>query len=87
MDRNLIRYFWNCGDDGIIQFALLRAHLNKHEKDVIEMMLDNCCTQEEAAELMGYSTRRVQEWWYSATGKLLSIPWVMAYAKQLQSTL
>jgi len=54
---------------------------------VIEMMLDNCCTQEEAAELMGYSVRRVQEWWYSATGKLLSIPWVMAYAKQLQTVL
>lgn len=84
MDRNLIKFFWNCGDDGIIQFALLRAHLNRHEKDTISLMLDDCYSQEEAAEKLGYSTRRIQEYWYSGTKKLLSIPWVVAYSKDLQ---
>lgn len=85
MDRNLLQYFWNCGDDQIIQFALQRAHLNKREEEVIKLLLDECCTQEEAAEIMGYSSRRVQEFWYSGADKLLNIAWVRAYAKALKT--
>lgn len=84
MDNNLLSYFWNCGDDTIIQFALQRGHLNKHEKDVIHLMLDECMTQEETAEAIGYSVRRTQEFWSSGAGKLLSIPWVRAYALELK---
>lgn len=80
MDRSLIRDFWNCGDSQIIEFAIVRARLNKREKDVVEHLLDECLTQEQTAELMDVSTRRVQDWWYSATDKLLAIPWVVAYA-------
>lgn len=86
MDRGLIQCFWDCGDDAIIQFAIQRAHLNKKEHEVLIHLLDECCTQEECAELMGYSTRRVQEYWYSATRKLLNISWVSAYAKALKDT-
>ena len=85
MDRSLIQCFWNCGDDQIIQFAIQRAHLNKNEKEIIRLVLDECCTQEEAAEVMGYSTRRTQDIWYSATNKLLNIKWVLAYAKALKN--
>ena len=85
MDRSLIRYFWGCGDNQIIEFALLRARLNRHEKDALRLMLDDCKTQEEAAEELDVSTRRLQEWWYSATDKLLAIPWVVAYAEKLKS--
>lgn len=85
MDKSLIKYFWNCGDNDIIEFALLKARLNKKEKDVLELLLDECMTQEEAAEKMGYSPRRIQEYWYSATYKLLSISWVKAYAQYLKN--
>lgn len=87
MDKNLLTYFWNCGDDGIIEFAILRAHLNKHEKDVIHLMLDECMTQEEVAERIEFSTRRVQDYWYSGAKKLLNIPWVRAYALSLKEDL
>ena len=82
-DKHLIRLFWNCGDDQIIQFAIQRAHLNKRERDVIHLMLDECMTQEQAAEVLDFSTRRTQEFWYSGVTKLLNIPWVRAYAKEL----
>lgn len=84
MDNNLLTYFWNCGDDTIIQFALQRGHLNRHEREVIHLMLDECMTQEETAEAIGYSTRRTQEFWSSGANKLLSIPWVRAYALELK---
>lgn len=84
MDRELLFLFWNCGDDQIIQFALTRAHLNKHERDVITYMLDECLTQEETAEKMSYSTRRVQQFWVSGATKLLNIPWVRAFALSLK---
>lgn len=84
MDRELLRCFWNCGDNQIIEFAMLRARLNSKEKQVLELMLDNCLTQEETAERMGYSTRRVQEFWCSAAKKLLNIDWVKAYAISLR---
>lgn len=83
MDRNLIRAFWNCGDNQIIEFALTRARLNRNEAEVVRLTLDECLTQEQAAERMDISARRLQEYWYAATDKLLSIPWVIAYAKEL----
>ena len=83
MDRNRLKAFWNCGDNQIIEFALLRAHLNRLEKEVIRLMLDECMTQEEIAEAIGYSTRKIQDLWYSASTKMLNIPWVYAYAVEL----
>lgn len=85
MDRSLLYDFFNCGDDQIIQFAITRAHLNKHEKDVLFYLLDECLTQEQTAEVMGFSVRRTQDFWYSASTKLLLIPWVFAYAKELRN--
>lgn len=83
MDRELLKAFWNCGDNQIIEFALIRARLNRNEKEVIRLMLDECLTQEEAAEQMGLSTRKIQSLWYSSAAKLLGIPWVYAYAAEL----
>lgn len=85
MERSLVKFFMDCGDDQIIQFALTRAHLNRLEKDVIILMFDECLSQEEIAERLGYSTRRIQDIWYSGAKKLLSIPWVSAFAKELKS--
>lgn len=84
MDRALIFAFFDCGDDQIIQFALQRAHLNAPERKVIELMVDERLTQEEAAEQINYSVRHTQDIWYSAVKKLLNIPWVLAYAKELK---
>ena len=81
--RSLIKAFWSCGDNDIIEFALLRARLNRHEKEVLELILDECMTQEQASEKLNLSTRILQERWYSAINKLLSIPWVLAYAMEL----
>lgn len=78
-NKAILTAFWNCGDDQIIQFALIRAHLNKKEEEVVKHILDDCLTQEECAELMGYSTRRIQDFWYNGMYKLLRIPWVNAY--------
>lgn len=84
MNRNaFLRAFWNCGDNQIIEFALMRAHLNRLEREVVILALDECYTQEEIAEKLNYSTRKIQEFWYSAADKLLDIPWVLAYAKEL----
>ena len=85
MDRTLIRDFWACGDNQIIEFAILRARLNKNEKDVLHLVLDECMTQEMAAEVLDVSTRHVQNNWYSACDKILKIPWVMAYALSLRN--
>ena len=87
MDKELLKYFWNCGDNQIIEFAILRARLNSKERKVLEYMLDECLTQEETAEEMGYSTRRIQDFWCSAARKLLNIDWVEAYAISLKKTL
>lgn len=84
MDRSLARAFWGCGDNQIIEFAMMRARLNRNESEVLRLLLDECKTQEEAAEIMDISTRRLQEFWYSATDKLLRIPWVAAYARELK---
>lgn len=87
MDRNLIRAFWDCGDDQIIQFAIQRAHLNKNEREIIDLILDRCYTQEKAAEYMDMSVRTVQSIWDSACKKIISQPWVRAYAKELRNLL
>lgn len=84
MRRELLQYFWNCGDGQIIEFAILRARLNSKEEKVVRLMLDECMTQEEVAEQMAYSVRRIQSFWQSASEKLLNIPWVLAYAKALK---
>ena len=83
MRLKLLKAFWSCGDGQIIEFALIRARLNKTEKEVLNLMLDECMTQEEVAERLNYSTRRVQQFWVSGADKLLSIPWVNAYAEEL----
>lgn len=84
MDRGLIKAFWSCGDNEIIEFAMLRARLNRKEKEAVTCLLDDCLSQEEAAEKMCVSTRRFQEYWYSATNKLLALPWLVAYANELK---
>lgn len=84
MERNILKYFWGCGDNQIIEFAIIRARLNRNEKEILHLMLDECYTQEQAAEKMDISTRRAQEYWYSAADKLLNIPWVYEYAKSLK---
>lgn len=83
MRLHLLKAFWNCGDGQIVEFALVRARLNRNEREVICLMLDECLTQEEVAEKLNYSTRRVQQFCASAAEKLLSIPWVEAYALRL----
>lgn len=83
-NKDLLYKFFNCGDNDIIEFALLKARLNKREKDVITLMFDECMTQEQIAEELNYSTRRVQDFWYSGARKLLNIPWVKAYATSLK---
>ena len=85
MDRTLIKDFWNCGDGQIIEFAILRARLNANEKQAVTLVLDECKTQEQAAELMDISVRGLQALWYSAADKLLNIPWVYAYAKEMRN--
>lgn len=79
----MIRAFWNCGDNQIIEFAIHRARLNKRESDVLRLVLDECKTQEQAAEILDISTRNLQNVWYSACNKILSIDWVIVYAKEL----
>lgn len=83
-DRELIRDFWQCGDNQIIEFALLRAHLNRRQKEVVECMLDECLTQEQTAEHLDWCVRTVQKEWSEAADKLLDIPWVEAYARDLR---
>ena len=86
MDKSLLQAFWNCGDNQIIEFAIMRARLNKRENEVIHLLLDECMTQEEVAESLGYSPRRIQDFWYSGARKLLNIPWVNAYARELKDS-
>lgn len=84
-DRTLIRDFWDCGDGTIISYAVMRSRLNQNECRTLRCLLDECMTQEEAAEALGVSTRCLQSWWYSATDKLMKLPWLMAYAKKIRS--
>lgn len=83
MERRAIKAFWNCGDNNLIEYAMVRARLNKNEREVLYNILDECFTQEETAEIMETSTRRIQEIWANATEKLLNLPWLRAYAEAL----
>lgn len=80
---NTLKTFWGCGDNDIIEFALMKARLNRKEKEVINLILDECLTQEEAAEKLDISVRKIQDLWYSASNKLLSIFWVSAIANEI----
>ena len=82
-DKTLLTAFWNCGDNQIIEFALIRARLNAQEKLVITLMLDECMTQEQVAEKLDFSVRKIQILWTQGATKLLNIPWVLAYAKSI----
>lgn len=81
--KNEVKAFFDCGDNQIIEFALMRARLNRVEREVLYYIIDECMTQEQVAEKLDCSTRRVQDVWYKASEKLMSIPWVRAYAKEL----
>lgn len=85
MDRpkTLLKAFWNCGDNATIEFAMIRARLNRKEKEVVSRMFDDCMTQEQIAEKMDLSVRQVQDIWYDAQNKLLGIQWVRIYANEL----
>lgn len=82
-DNALIRAFWSCGDSSIIAYAVMRAHLNRNERNVLHLILDECMSQESATEKCGVSTRSVQNWWHTGTGKILRLAWVRSYAADL----
>lgn len=83
-DRSLVKDFWNCGDGALIAYSIMRAKLNRMECEALRRLLDECMTQEEAAEAMDISVRRLQAYWYSAADKLLQLPWVVAYAGKVR---
>lgn len=83
-DRSLIKDFWNCGDGALIAYSVMRAKLNRVECEALRLLLDECMTQEKAAEAMDISVRRFQTYWYSAADKLLQLPWVVAYAGKVR---
>lgn len=83
MKNKLLKAFFNCGDSSIIEFAVYKAHLNRLEKEVISLIFDECYTQEEVAEHLDLSTRKVQMIYYKAQEKLLNIPWLFSYAYDL----
>lgn len=85
MDKSLIKHFWNCGDSQIIEFAMMRARLNRQERNVLHLALDELLTQEQIAEELDTSTRNVQKIWASATVKMLNIEWVYAYSFMLKN--
>lgn len=85
MNRTLIKSFWDCGDSQIIEFAIARARLNAQEKEVIKLTLDDCKTQEQAAEILDISVRKLQDTWKKAVDKMLAIPWVRAYAEAIEN--
>lgn len=83
MRRRQMRAFWDCGDSGIIEYAIMRARLNDREKKVLIKTMDECKTQEEIAEEMYLSVRAVQGLWYDAQRKIMSLDWVKAYSNEL----
>lgn len=80
MCKNIVKNFWNCGDSEIVELAKNRANLNKVEREVLHLVLDECMTQEQASEQMYMSVRHFQEIWKSANDKLIKIPWVVILA-------
>lgn len=83
-DRSLIKDFWNCGDGALIAYSVMRAKLNRMECEALRLLLDECMTQEKAAEAVDISVRRFQTYWYSAADKLLQLPWVVACAGKVR---
>ena len=81
MERNVIKQFWNCGDSSLVKLACERAGLTRKENEVLRLLLTECYTQEETAEKMDISTRKVQELWKSASSKLNLIYWVKVVAE------
>lgn len=73
------RKLFECADNEFIEFAIKRARLNDNERTVLSHMIDHCKTQEQTAEIMDISVRQVQNYWYSANTKLLSINWVTSF--------
>lgn len=51
---------------------------------MLDLLLDQALTQEQAAEKLQISVRNLQNLWYTGTAKLLNLPWVIAYAKELR---
>lgn len=84
-ERKLLKSFWACGDSETIEQALTRARLNRHEREVLILLMDECYTQEDAAEELQISVRELQNRWYSASEKILAIPWVLAFAEKLNN--
>lgn len=74
-----VKGLFMCADNEFIEFALNRARLNDNERTVLSEMIDHCMTQEQTAEKMDISVRQVQNYWYSANTKLLSIKWVTSF--------
>lgn len=81
--RDYIKAFWNCGDSRIINMSLECVELTDPELKVLKMSLKSCMTQEEIAEALNWSPSYVQKIWYRATDKLLALPWVYCYGKEL----
>lgn len=81
--RDYIKAFWNCGDSRIINLALDSVELTEPELKILRMCLKACMTQEEIAEVLNLSPSYVQKIWYKATDKLLALPWVYCYGKEL----
>lgn len=81
--RDYIKAFWNCGDSRIINLALDSVELTEPELKILRMYLKACMTQEEIAEVLNLSPSYIQKIWYKATDKLLALPWVYCYGKEL----
>ena len=81
-----VKRLFSCADNDFIEYALKRARLNDNETRVLSEILDHCLTQEQTAEKLDISVRQVQNYWYSANEKLLSIKWVTSFINSLQDT-
>ena len=81
--RDYIKAFWNCGDSRIVNLAIDSVELTDPELKILRLSLQACLTQEEIAEMLNLSPSYVQKVWYKATDKLLALPWVYCYGKEL----
>lgn len=79
-----MKTFWSCGDRVLIDFAKDKVGLNREEKEVLHLLLDDCRSQEKAAEIMDISRTKVQCYWNTACRKLLSQEWLKIYATVLE---
>lgn len=81
MDTHIIKAFWKCGDQEIIDLACDRADLTQAERKTICLLLTNGKTEKEAAQIMDTSEEEINRVYYSACTKLLGICWVYCIAK------